>query len=66
MSNWNGMCAHCKHFEQGETNSYCSHPKQTNDSLKEYVYHSDGCSLNIKGIAKSRLDYMKQKLSTIK
>ena len=52
-------CRTCKYFEQGKYSSFCGNPKQENKDYKKYLYYNFTCDLHEKGIAKSRVDYMK-------
>jgi hypothetical protein len=51
-------CKTCKYFEQGETHSFCGHPKQKDIKAKDYVYYSDSCGLHEVGMAESRCKYI--------
>jgi hypothetical protein len=54
------QCGSCKYFEQGKTKSFCGNPKQENKDLKDYAYYNFSCNLYTKGVAQSRIDWMKK------
>lgn len=52
-------CGSCKYFAQGKNCSFCSNPKQMNESKKQYLYYNFKCDLFEEGIHRTRIDFMK-------
>lgn len=59
-----GHCMTCKHFAQGQSYSFCDHPKASKEA-KSYRYYSDSSKNWEEGIHPTRVDYMAGRLDKL-